>query len=159
MKFILLSFLTALMLGRCTETTLQAVAEQPTTDVLTIRSGTSFGMCAGYCKSDYVFNGTSVTLTQNGTRSSAQAPAKTCQTTVSSADWDALKALANFDTFSSKPATLGCPDCADGGAEYIELQLGDRKHRVTFEYNKTIPGFEPLVDALRRKRDAFKECK
>ena len=113
----------------------------------------------GYCQDEYTFNGTSVTLTQNGTRTQAQSPTKTCQTTISPAEWENLKALANMDTFSGKAATLGCPDCADGGAEYIELQTGDRKHRVTFEYNKTIPGFEPLVDALRKRREAFKECK
>lgn len=159
MKLVLLSFLIALVLGRCTKTTALTPADAVLTDTLTIRTGTSFGMCVGYCQHDYVFNGTSVTLTQNGTRTQAQAPAKTCQTTLSPADWNALKALANFDTFRTKPATLGCPDCADGGAEYIELQTGDRKHRVMFEFNKTIPGFEPLVSALRQKREAFKECK
>ena len=148
-----------LTLGRCTQNTTLAPADTASTDDLTIRTGTSFGMCAGYCQRDYVFNGTSATLTQNGTRSQAQIPAKTCQTTISQTDWNALKALANFDAFSGKPATLGCPDCADGGAEYIELQSGDRKHRVTFEFNKTIPGFEPLVDALREQREVFNECK
>jgi hypothetical protein len=155
MKAIFLTFVIALVLGRCTETKVLAVTDDP----LTIRTGTSFGMCVGYCQNDYVFNGTSVTLTQNGTRSRAQSPVKTCQTAISPTEWETLKALANIDTFSSKPETLGCPDCADGGAEYIELQVGDRKHRVTFEFNKTIPGFEPLVDALRKKREAFKECK
>ena len=157
MKPILITFLITLILGRCSETNVLTNADA--TDALTIRSGTSFGMCVGYCQSDYVFNGTSVTLTQNGTRTQAQSPAKTCQTAISPAEWESLKALANMDTFGSKAATLGCPDCADGGAEYIELQAGDRKHRVTFEYNKTIPGFEPLVNALRKRREAFKECK
>ena len=157
MKPILLTFLITLVLGRCTETNVLKNTAAP--DILTIRTGTSFGMCVGYCQNDYTYNGTSVTLTQNGTRTQAQSPAKICQTTISPAEWDALKALANIDTFSSKTATLGCPDCADGGAEYIELQAGDRKHRVTFEYNKTIPGFEPLVDALRKNREAFKDCK
>lgn len=159
MKLLLFSCLITLALGRCTEQKVLTAADTTLADTLTIRNGTSFGMCAGYCKSDYVFNGTSVTLTQNGTRTAAQSPAKTCQTTISPADWNALKTLADVDAFSGKSATLGCPDCADGGAEYIELQTGDRKHRVTFEYNKTIPGFEPLVDAVRKQREAFKECK
>lgn len=159
MKPILLTFLITLMLGRCTETNVLTNADAAATDALTIRTGTSFGMCVGYCQSDYVFNGTSVTLTQNGTRTQAQSPTKTCQITISPTEWETLKSLANIDAFSSKAETLGCPDCADGGAEYVELQTGDRKHRVSFEYNKTIPGFEPLVDALRKRRDAFKECK
>ena len=157
MKPILLTFLITLILGRCTESNVLTNAD--TTDALTIRTGTSFGMCVGYCQNDYVFTGTSATLTQNGTRTQAQSPTRTCQTIISPAEWETLKSLTNIDTFSSKAETLGCPDCADGGAEYIELQAGDRKHRVTFEYNKTILGFEPLVDALRKRREAFKECK
>ena len=156
MKQLFFSCLIVLLLSRCTESTVQTAANP---DALIIRTGTSFGMCVGYCQNDYVFNGTSVTLTQNGTRTQAQSPAKTCQTTLSPADWNALRALANMDAFSGKPETLGCPDCADGGAEYIELETGDRRHRVTFEFNKTIPGFEPLVDALRKQREAYKECK
>lgn len=159
MKLLLLFCMAVLTLSRCTQSTALTPADEALADGLVIRTGTSFGMCTGYCQSDYTFNGTSVTLTQNGTRTQAQSPAKTCQTTLSAADGEALRALANFDAFSSKPATLGCPDCADGGAEYIELQTGDRKHRVTFEFGKTIPGFEPLVNALRRQREGFKECR
>lgn len=159
MKLLLLLCSAVLTLSQCTQSTALTPADEVLTDGLVIRTGTSFGMCAGYCQSDYTFNGTSVTLIQNGTRTQAQSPAKTCQTNLSATDAEALKALANSDAFSTKPTTLGCPDCADGGAEYIELQTGDRKHRVTFEFGKTIPGFEPLVDALRKQREAFKECR
>ncbi|GAB3642177.1 hypothetical protein [Spirosoma arcticum] len=158
MKLLLLFGMAVLTLSRCTQST-ALTPEAASTDGVIIRTGTSFGMCVGYCQNDYVFDGTRVTLTQNGTRTQAQSPTKTCQTTLSAADGEALRALTNFDAFSSKPATLGCPDCADGGAEYIELQTGDRTHRVTFEFGKTIPGFEPLVNALRRQREAFNECK
>ncbi len=156
MKLLLFSGLLLLTLDQCTTKTPLAAPEA--TDPLTIRTGSSFGMCVGYCQRDYTLNGTTLTLTQTGTRSRDKTPTKTCQTTISPAEWVALKAAANFDTFSTKPATLGCPDCADGGAEYIELQTGDRKHRVTIEFGKTIPGFEPLVNALRREREAFPDC-
>lgn len=157
MKVSIVACLLIFLFGRCSDFESAAAPEQP--DALTIRTGTSFGMCAGYCATDYVFNGTSATLTQSGTRTQTQNSPKTCQSTLSPADWTALKALADVDAFGKQPETLGCPDCADGGAEYVELQQGDRKHRVTFEFNKTIPGFEPLVEALRRQRAAFTECK
>ncbi|WP_080237599.1 hypothetical protein [Spirosoma rigui] len=157
MKQLLFTLLAMAMLGRCAETTVRSAAETGSPDPLTIRTGTSFGMCVGYCFNDYVLNGTSVTLTQNGNRTQ-QVPTKSCQATITPDEWNALKALASFDAFSQQPERIGCPDCADGGAEYIELETGGRKHRVTFEYNQTIPGFEPLVDALRSRREAFKEC-
>jgi len=155
MKQILLSFVIALTMSQCTENRVRPITDES----LTIRSGTSFGMCIGYCQNDYTFNGTSATLIQSGIRTQNETPTKTCQAVISPADWNGLKALADFDAFSNVSTTLGCPDCADGGAEYVELQTGDRKHRVTFEFNKTIPGFEPLVDALRKARESVKDCK
>ncbi|AQG81494.1 hypothetical protein [Spirosoma montaniterrae] len=126
-----------------------------------IRTGTSFGMCLGIaCRKDYTFNGTSVTLTQQaGGRPQPQSSPIMCDKTISAADWDALQSLANFDSFAKQPSRLGCPDCADGGAEYIELQRGDSVYRITFEFGRTIPGFEPLVEALRKQREAFDSCK
>lgn len=157
MKAITLIVLLLIGFGPC-QTRLTPQSADDITDTLTIRTGTAFGMCAGdYCVRDYVFNGTRVTLTHRGTRS--QTASQSCQSTISQADWIALKANANLDSFDKQPAVLGCPDCADGGAEYIELQVGEQKHRVTFPVGTTIPGFESLVTGLRNQRAAFNECK
>lgn len=99
-----------------------------------------------------------MTLVQTATRTRAQNPDKTCQSTLSPAEWETLSATGNFDAFSQQPQQVGCPDCADGGAEYIELQSGDRRYRVVFEFGKTIPGFEPLVNNLRAHRGRFDAC-
>lgn len=157
MKLMSVILLLIIALSHCTSVSPQKAAT--TSDSLTIRTGTSFGMCVGYCLNDYVFNGTSATLTQSSNKTQTQYPTKTCQFTISEADWRSLKSLTNWDTFSKQPVRFGCPDCADGGAEYIELQLGEQKHRVTFEAGNTIPGFEALVEALSKQREAFKECK
>lgn len=155
MKTISTALLLSLLFGQCTQT--GVTTKEPTSQGLIIRTGTSFGMCVGYCLTDYELNGTTITLTQSAPRTQAQNPTKMCQSALSTDTWNAL-ASVNFDAFGKQPDTLGCPDCADGGAEYIELQRGDQKHRVTFEFNKTIPGFEPLVDALRQQRESFKVC-
>jgi len=156
-KLLITAFMSALLFDQCS-----SVAEQPLTDTapITIRTGTSFGMCVGNsCRKDYVFNGTSVTLSQGGTRTQTQTPDKTCERTISAADWTSLRAAAaDLDAFRKQPNVIGCPDCADGGAEYIELQQNDSRHRVTFPFGKTIPGFEPLVNALRQQREAFSDC-
>ncbi len=129
---------------------------QASTDKLIIRTGTSFNMCVGYCKNDYVFNGTGVTLQQSSVN--AQSSPRSCQSTISQAQWNDIKALATLDAFSKTAAVLGCPDCTDGGAEYIEIEVDSQKYRVTFPYGKTIPGFETLVSTLRTQRNAFKNC-
>ena len=157
MKTIIAVLLLGLVFSQCTQT--EITSKEPTSQGLIIRTGTSFGMCVGYCFNDYQLNGTTITLTQSAPRTQGQYPTKTCQSTINTDDWNALVSSINVETFSKLPETLGCPDCADGGAEYIELQRGDQKHRVTFEFNRTIPGFEPLVNALRRQRDSFNACK
>ena len=158
MKPIVVVVLLVVVFVRCMNNLTPQTPQNSTTDKLTIRTGTSFNMCAGYCKNDYVFNGTSVTLAQGSVLPQAQVTPRSCQSTISQAKWTDIKALANLDAFSKVANVLGCPDCTDGGAEYIEIQVDDQKYRVTFPYGKTIPGFETLVDALRTQRNAFKNC-
>ena len=135
----------------CREMTVRAA-----NDSLVIRTGTSFGMCLGdKCQKDYVFAGSGITLTHRGNSRGTPTAPKTCQNAIAVADWTALKAIVSLDAFSQQPDVIGCPDCADGGAEYIELEQGDSKYRVTFPYGQTIPGFEPLVTALRQQRSQF----
>lgn len=154
MKLFALTFLIALLADRCTGSATEAVAP----DTVVIRTGTSFGMCVGYCNQDYVIQGTTLTLTQRANGEPRQHPTKTCRFTLDAGVQKQLLAMINFEQFSKQPATIGCPDCADGGAEYVELQVGEQKHRVTFDYGRTIPGFEPLVDLLRQQRTQFKTC-
>ncbi|GAB2548294.1 hypothetical protein [Spirosoma aerophilum] len=156
MKIVGIFLFVLAVLGRCTP---GAVSGERLPDGAIIRTGTSFGMCAGYCQKDYVLTGVDLTLTTTSNNNPTQYPTKTCQTTISQESWNSLRDLVNPDAFKKIPERLGCPDCADGGAEYIELESGDQRHRVTFEYGKTIPGFESLVSALRSQRERFDECK
>ena len=50
---------------------------------------------------------------------------------------------------------IGCPDCADGGAEWIEIDSMDGVKRVTFENGQTVNGIEPLVEKLRQLRNQY----
>jgi len=43
----------------------------------------------------------------------------------------------------------GCPDCADGGAEWVEISFDTLKHRVTFEFLNEPEELTPIVSALR----------
>jgi hypothetical protein len=158
MKAIAVAVLFIVAFSHCT-TKVSPQTKEGVSDELTVRTGTSFGMCIGdHCVSDYVFNGTNVTLTHKSQRPQQQPASKSCQFTISQTDWNTIKANVNLDAFGKQPARIGCPDCADGGAEYVELELGDQKHRVTFPYGETIPGFESLVSKLREHRDAFQTC-
>lgn len=51
----------------------------------------------------------------------------------------------------------GCPDCADGGAEWIEIQDDQQIKKVTFEYGDTLAPIENLMLELRDLREAYLE--
>lgn len=67
----------------------------------------------------------------------------------------ALKAL-DADALRALPDVVGCPDCADGGAESVQVGFGDGgSAKVTFEYGDDVRGIEEVVSVLREVRQSF----
>jgi hypothetical protein len=68
---------------------------------------------------------------------------------------DALSAIAkelDFRVINAMNEVYGCPDCADGGSEWIEIRNEEgteHTKRVTFEYGKAPKEIEKLVNLLR----------
>lgn len=123
------------------------------TAVTTIRSTTSFGFCLGYCR-------TTLEITEAGLTYIEQAPRGDLPTVrrtgaVSASEWQALVAALDRSKIEALPETLGCPDCADGGAESIEVVGPDWRKSVTFEFGATIPDLQPLLDRVRALRGRF----
>lgn len=143
-------------LMRCSDQS--SVTAESATDPVIIRSGTSFGFCAGYCNTDMELAGTKATFSKSSPRQPAKYPTRTCTKTLTSNKAADLNVLAQFTEFRKQPEVIGCPDCADGGMEYVEIQVGEIRHKVKFDYGKTIPGFETLVKELRAQRDLFNDC-
>jgi hypothetical protein len=50
---------------------------------------------------------------------------------------------------------IGCPDCADGGAEWIQVDWIDESKRVTFENGRMVEGIEKLIEKLRQMREEY----
>jgi hypothetical protein len=48
---------------------------------------------------------------------------------------------------------IGCPDCADGGGEWIEISNRHTSKKIVFEYNQSVPEINSLVTKLRRLRN------
>lgn len=64
-----------------------------------------------------------------------------------------LAAEINLDEIKKLDEVYGCPDCADGGSEWIELNIGSDIKRITFEFGKAPKEIEKLVNLLRRKKE------
>ena len=61
----------------------------------------------------------------------------------------------DFENFRLLDDRIGCPDCADGGAEWIQVNWSGQNKRVTFENGQLIKGFEGLVVKLRDLRNKY----
>jgi hypothetical protein len=116
-------------------------------DANIVRWGTSFGMCAGYCREDLVVESSEFSFTRSSWQNTL--PPESLEKPLSTTAWRQLIADIDVDTFRALQDVYGCPDCADGGAEYIEIQTDEFTKRVTFEYGK---GPEQLQEALRQLR-------
>ncbi len=124
---------------------------------VTITLGTSFGMCQGYCRTSFTVSQEEMAFSQYSWIDSTTYPPLNSSTTLDSKEWDCLMTKLDMDTFEKLDAVIGCPDCADGGAEWIEIVSGGKTYKVTYEYGKEIPEIAELQEHLRRIRKQLAE--
>jgi len=117
-------------------------------NVAQVNYGTSFGMCVGYCKRDVSIDSVYTSYSCAGWTKDLQPIQYKVQTAKSA--WDSVKVLINNKAFFELPATIGCPDCADGGAEWVEVKLlNGTAHKVVFEYNNEPQQLQSSIAKLR----------
>ncbi|MDG1889924.1 MAG: beta-propeller domain-containing protein [Verrucomicrobiota bacterium] len=125
---------------------------EPGQSIVSISTGSSFGECLGYCE-------TSLHVEPNRLTFQARAPDQSLptfrQSDYGNSDWNRLIPLIDWKAFLEISEKIGCPDCADGGAEWIEISVPGRTHRVTFEYGASVKEMGPILKSLRLLRSGF----
>ena len=114
--------------------------------------GTSYGHCVGYCMSEELYEGNAIKF-RKMSRQEDTNPEKNESAALSTEDFNTLANSFDFSKFKALPERIGCPDCADGGAEYIEITTGTETKRVEFEANRDPEGMEKLLKILRKNRE------
>ncbi len=124
-----------------------------------VNYGTSFGMCVGPCRKElnFVNNEVSFTVFTTEGRGAMGGVPKTFKESLGKDFQKSLTKNLDYKAFKQLNETIGCPDCADGGAEWVEIISGDTKHRVTFEYGKSPKEIDALVTILREKKAYFEQ--
>ena len=154
MKTVFILFL-VYFLSSCSSYTEQ---NQPLSEtVLELRWGNSFGMCVGLCiEENHFIYGTTIKQTLSSwTDSYAQ---KSCSMELSRVQTDSIASLIDKQSFLALPEQIGCPDCADGGATWIEILFTDQSaHKVTFEYFNEPESIKKLAEALRKKSEFLRQ--
>jgi hypothetical protein len=131
--------------------------ERPGPEISQVRYGTSFGECIGYCRQDLAMRPGNVTYNRSGWTDTVEP--LYCQEILDKNAWNSFSTSLDINTFFNLPATIGCPDCADGGAEWVELEIDNSDtHRVTFEYHHEPPELRDYVSRLRQMMENSSNC-
>ena len=127
-------------------------------DIIQIKTGTSFGMCYGYCLSELGIISTDADYYLNSwiENDSVYQPIEISDV-IDFSIWENLNTFLDFELFMNLDTIYGCPDCADGGAEWFEIATNDTIKKVTIEYGDSLNGLNNLIDLLRSVRYSFQE--
>ena len=122
-----------------------------------ISTGTSFGMCRAYCRQSINItpNPLQIIASQDPNFPEEAFPPVRRQYPLSANQWQELTSVLNLESFGALDDTIGCPDCADGGAEWIEIKWTCGAKRVTFENGRAVKGIEALIEKLRQMRQEY----
>jgi hypothetical protein len=132
----------------------RSTTEADSTSIVTLSSGTSFGMCMGYCRTELVIDSMTATFTESSWPVSGLPP-KTQTLTLTQVEWQRLRSRVDVSAITRMAGVHGCPDCADGGAEWIELRTAETTARVTFEFGSVLEPIAALQAEIRALRERF----
>jgi hypothetical protein len=148
---VLLGIFTIVSFAGCTVETDDNIA----TDCDYVAYGTSVGECMGYCKQSVNISEQKLICKKEGWNSEGALQPIEQSKNNTSTDWAILVEKIDIDSFLQLPSVIGCPDCADGGAEWIEIKLGSVTHKVVFEYGNEPETVKAYISLLRANLGAF----
>ncbi len=141
----------ALSLSACASS-----AAAPPTSVSRVVSTTSFGMCVGYCTTRLeISQGQAVLIREARAGRGGGGPVQDTQrftAQLTASEWAEIQRLAAATDLTTVPDVVGCPDCADGGAEGLTIESAAGAESVSLEFRATIPQAQPLLDRVRALR-------
>ncbi len=122
-----------------------------------IEYGTSFGMCAGYCMKKITISDSKI-IFEKKSWNIEEYPIVTITESYNQSDWINLLTKVDYESFQELNPIIGCPDCADGGAEWIELKkLNGEAYKVTFEYGNEPEVLQNFIQDLKELLSSYSE--
>lgn len=120
--------------------------------ILSVMHGISFGHCRGYCTNEITFSPVTTILTSKSV-DEANNPPKIKDLKITKEEWNAIFNAIDIKQFEQLEERYGCPDCADGGAEYIEIKTISGTKRVTIENGSKGDELGAILPLLRKLRE------
>lgn len=122
-----------------------------------IKYGSSFGMCVGFCTNELAIGKDQ--MIYSGKQRSPKSDTRNCTKPINADEVDAIRKLIDIEKIAALPEVIGCPDCADGGAEWVAINADGKDYKVTFEYGKAPTELAAAVARLKILTAEFKDCK
>ncbi len=123
--------------------------------ISSIKYGTSFGECLGYCAHNMTIQKDSIFFSKSGWNMQDVLPDESAKENISPEYWNALLEKIDFEAFIELDDVIGCPDCADGGAGWIEITKNNQSHRVTFDLQMKPDTLKPILPFLNAYLKAY----
>ena len=136
--------------------TFSACEKSKFSDLTVISYGSSFGMCVGYCTNEITISDLKITYSK--IQRTPKPDTKNCTKPITAEEVEVIKNLLNSEKIAALPEVIGCPDCADGGAEWVAINADGKNYKVTFEYGKPPKELEAAVAKLKVLKESFKDC-
>jgi len=132
-----------------------AKSENNISDIESVSYGTSFGECLGYCRNEITVTNSTIDFYKSGWNVSGSLPEISNSENMDAEYFAELTKFINVYSFFRLDSISGCPDCADGGAEWIEIKCKGKSHKVVFEYRNEPSETKEYIKYLRTYIYAF----
>jgi hypothetical protein len=144
-------FVNAFLIGSLTLSASTKAAEP----AALVRYGTMYGECVAYCSRSIEVFSTRVKFSASGFGPiNGRAPISS-EISLSRQEQVEVRRLISGTSVEGLPERIGCPDCDDSGAEWIEVNRDGHLERITFEKGKSPVQLRPLVEWLSAMQDRF----
>jgi hypothetical protein len=127
----------------------------PLSEYAYVSYGSAFGECLGYCVKSIKITETRIDFNKSGWEIGGALPDISDTDDIDTDDWNELVEEIDFEDFTELDSIIGCPDCADGGAEWIEIKRNQETYKVTFEYGNEPETVKPYIETLRSHLQSF----
>lgn len=118
-------------------------------DTIALSFGSYAGECDGYCRTSYALFPTIVHRTAEPWRADTLTyPVQRRSISIPQARYDSVFAQLDPQAFLALEDRIGCPDCADGGAQWIAISYPSGRKTVVMEEGASLPAIAGLMEAL-----------
>jgi hypothetical protein len=119
-----------------------------TPQIVAVKGGTKFGFCMIDCNEEVTIENTKAQFILSSNDRSKY-PDKKREGKLTGQEWESLLQLVDNRALMALPKIIGCPDCGDGGAEWVEVVFDDgTSKRIVYEYNDQPQQIKALAEKL-----------